>query len=378
MSLVAKAVFILLLVSFNVASTDYAGVPAAYTNDSTGTHGVILPVPYHNQGDTSWCLYYCLAMMADYNNRHIEPWMIASHFSSGNSETFSGQYNPFDHSLEDHMEGNYSLVIRKRVWGNSLRPVDAESLNSVVKSNIDRGQPVLMAFQYNTPEGTKAGHAVLAVGYDESSIYISDPSGALTVDLFGKDGKYIAVPISWEEFNEQLTGNVKASNMAFTIEVLDSAPASTPAGSVYLADYSDHGYSYLSFVNRTDSTDIGLLRLDGSRRGYYIARASDVSSYREPTLNDSMWVFFTVANPFPEKKTYVVVNELIRKDTGDSMKTFHYLMEMEAPPYGMTSKGVNYSNQLGSVSPGAYSVVVTLLDSEMQEITSTSIDINIS
>lgn len=339
--------------------------------------GVILPVPYYNQGDTSWCLYYCLTMMADYNNRHIEPWMIASHFSSGNNETFSGQYNPFDHSLEDHMEENYSLAIRKKVWGNSLRPVNTENFNSMIISNINQGQPVLLAFQYNTPEGTKAGHAVLAVGYDEDFIYISDPSGAITVDLFGKEGQYIAVPISWEEFNEQLAGKVKPSNMAFTIEVLDRAPVSTPAGSVYLADYSNHGYSYLSFVNRTDSMDIGLLRLDGSRRGYYIACSSDVSCSRKPTSKDSMWVYFTVANPFPEEKNYIVVNELIRKDTGTSMKAFYYPVDVAAPAYGTASKGVNYSNQLGSVSPGAYSLMLTLLDSDMQAIASTSVDIDI-
>jgi hypothetical protein len=43
----------------------------------------------------------------------------------------------------------------------------------------------------------------------------------------------------------------------------------------------------------------------------------------------------------------------------------------------MVSKGVSYSNQLGAIQPGAYSVMITLLDSKMQEIDSTSIDISI-
>lgn len=379
MLLVAKAVFIILIVSCNIASTDYAGGQATYTAGDTEMHGNVLSVPYYNQGDTSWCLYYCLTMMADYNSQRLEPWMIASHFNSGNSETFTGQYNPFDHALEDYFKDNCSLVIKKKVWGNKLRTVDPEEFNSMVKSNIDRGQPVLLAFQYNTSNYTKTGHAILAVGYDEEFIYISDPSGAITADLFGRDGEYIAVPINWEEFNEKLAGNIMPSNMAFTIEILEEAPASSPAESIYMTDYSNHGFSCLSFVDRTDNKDTGLLRLDGNyREGYYIARSSDLFTERELTVNDTMSVYFTVANPSREEKEYIVISELVEKDTGKSLESFRFPVEIVVPAYSTASKGVNYLNQLGSVTTGTYSIVLTLSDSEMQEIDSTSIDVSIS
>ena len=371
--------------SLNVASTGYtssgpvtdASVQSGPIYD--GTNGTVLTVPYYNQGDTSWCLYYCLAMMSEYNNRHLDPWEIASHFNSGNNETFAGQYNPFDHALEEYLRKNQFLEIKKTVWGNNLKSVDIERFDSMVRSNIDRGQPVLMAFQYSTPGYAKKGHALLAVGYNEEFIYLTDPSGAITEGLFGIEEGYIAVPILWEDFNEKLAGNIMPTNMAFTIEMLEDAPAITPAGSIYMTDYSNHGYSCLTFVNRTNMKDIGLLRFDGKHgKGYYIARESDLIAEREPTPNDTMSVYFTVANPSPEERDYIVLSEVIGKDTGNKLECFRFPIEITVPPYSDVSKGVNYSNHLGTISAGTYSIVVTLLDSDMKRIGSTSIDVSIS
>lgn len=368
----------ILIVSCNVASTDYTGLQDTNTSRYSGMYGEVLHVPYSYQGDTSWCLYYCLAMMADYNDRSMEAWEMASSFNSGNNETFSGQYNPFDHAIEDYLKEHADLEIKKTVWGYNLRPVDTDSFNSMIRMNIDKGQPVLLAFQYTIPGYAKKGHAILAVGYSEEFIYLTDPSGAITRDLFGSDEGYIAVPISWQEFNEKLAGNIMPSNMAFTIEVLEDAPASVPGGSVYLTDYSSHGLSCLNFINRTNDEDIGLLYLDGKYgRGYYIAQKADPIKERRPTANDAMSVFFTVANPSMEGKDYIVVSDVIDRDTGKSVDNFCFPLEIMVPPFSMISKGVNYSNQLGTVQPGAYSIVITLLDSEMQEIDSTSIDVSI-
>ncbi len=369
----------MLIVSFNVASTGYSSESTAVASRHAEINNTVLAVPYYNQGDTSWCLYYCLAMMSNYNNRHLDPWDIASHFNSGNNETFAGQYNPFDYALEDYLKKDVSLKIKKTVWGYGLKPVDTESFNFMVRSNIDRGQPVLLAFQYTVPGHTKQGHAILAVGYDEEFIYLTDPSGAITEGLFEANGRHIAVPISWEEFNEKLAGNIMPSNMAFTIEILEDAPASTPAGSVYMTDYSNHGYSCLTFVNRTNMKDIGLLRFDGKYgKGYYIARGSDLIAEREPTPSDTMLVYFTVANPSPEEKDYIVLSEVLGKDTGDKLECFRFPIEITVPPYSDVSKGVNYSNHLGTISAGTYSIVVTLLDTDAQRISSTSIDVSIS
>lgn len=370
---IAKAVVILLLSTSLVASTDhYSPTPEGI---SPGT-GAVLNVPYYGQGDTSWCLYYCLSMMSEYNNRHLEPWMLAMGMGSGNNETFKGQYDPRDQTLELKFKEASSLTMKRRIWGNNLNFGEGERFNAAVKNSIDRGQPILMAFQYRTGS-TKSGHAVIAVGYDNGSIYITDPSGAITEDIFGMKGQHIAVPIPWEVFDQELSGNIKFSNMAFTIEIMEDAPKVTPGGSLYMTDRSMSAYSSLSFTNRSNATDIGLLRFDGKRNGYYIAQSSYPEKERIPTTGDTMSVYFTVSNPFPEEREYTVMSEMIRKDTGESVGKFRFPIDMSVPGYSKVSKGLNYSNQLASTPAGTYTVLLTLLDSDVNAICTTSVDVDI-
>jgi hypothetical protein len=372
--IIATLLSILLLCTCNVASTEETCIN--YGIESSVASDTILDVPYYNQGNTNWCLYYCLTMMFNYNDKDIETWEMADYFDSGYYGTFSEQYNPSDTSLEDYAEQECSLEIKRTVWGLTITDFDNESFNARIKSNINNGQPVLMAFQYMNEDGEKEGHAILAAGYDEQFIYITDSSGAITKGLFGSDNGYIAVPVSWNDFNEKLVNNISPFNMAYTIEIISEAPENPTEGSIYMTDRSDKGFSCLTFTNRYEENDIGLLRFDGTyENGYCIVDVNDLNNIREPEESDSMSVYFTVANPTSEENRYTVTCHLEDAETGESIDGFAYRTGFDLAAYNTISKGVNYSNQLYSIDSGRYKVIMTLFNEEMEEIDSIGIDV---
>ncbi|QLC50572.1 C39 family peptidase [Methanolobus zinderi] len=370
-------VLCIMLVSCNVAATgdiekEHADI---YSRNNVKT---ALPVPYYDQGDTSWCLYSCLSMMLSYNNRNIEPWEIASYFDSGHDETFEGQYNVFDNSLENYFSEKCSIQIKRTVWGFNIGNFDVENFDSRIRENIDRGQPVLLAFQYTDPAGAKKGHAIVATGYDEECIYLTDPSGAITEDFFAHKEGHIAVPVSWYEFNERLVREIMLTNLAFTIEITEDAPSSSPDGSIYLVDSTDHNYSHVYFTNRSNKNDVGLLRLDGKyENGYLIVRQDNISRERKISLQDSMSLYFTVANPTPEQKNYTVTSEVVSKESGNKIDNFFFSSEIEVEGGKDLSKGINYSNQIEKLPAGDYSFTLILSDDKGKHIDSLSFELYI-
>ncbi|MDK2832690.1 MAG: hypothetical protein PWQ75_2442 [Methanolobus sp.] len=371
---VATLLCILILCTCNVASTEETGMLQGI--DYSLTTDTILDVPYYNQGNTNWCLYYCLTMMFNYNGQNMETWEMADYFDSGYYDTFSEQYSSSDTTLEEYAEQICSLNIKKTIWGLTITDFENKTFNDLIKSNINNGQPVLMAFQYINSDGIKEGHAILAVGYDEQFIYLTDSSGAITKGVFGSDNGYIAVPVSWEDFNEKLVNNIAPSNMAYTIEVISEAPENSTEGSIYLTDRSDKGFSCLTFTNRYEENDTGLLRFDGTyENGYCIIDNTDLTSIREPEESDSMSVYFTVANPTSDESKYTVTCQLVNIETGKSIDVFDYETSFDLSAHNTLSKGVNYSNQLYSVNDGNYRVVISLFGDEMEEIDNVEIDV---
>ncbi|WMW24389.1 C39 family peptidase [Methanolobus sediminis] len=371
----ATLLSILILCTCNVASTEETGT--YYGIENSPTSDTILDVPYYNQGNTNWCLYYCLTMMFNYNNQDIETWEIADYFNSGYYGTFSEQYDPSDRSLENYAKQACSLQIKRTIWGLTITDFDNETFDDLIKSNINNGQPVLMAFQYMNSDGEKEGHAILAAGYDDQFIYLTDSSGAITKGVFGSDNGYIAVPVSWEKFNEKLVNNISPSNMAYTIEIISEAPENPTEGSIYLTDRSDKGFSCLTFTNRYEDNDTGLLRFDGNyENGYCIVDSNDLSSTRKPQESDSMSVYFTVANPTSEEGKYTVTCQLEDAETNELIDGFNYKTSFDLAAYNTISKGVNYSNQLYSVDSDSCRVVISLFNEKMEEIDSIAIDLD--
>ncbi|WP_342305870.1 C39 family peptidase [Methanolobus sp. ZRKC5] len=376
---IATITFVVILLICNIAPTEGITENTSSSANKTLCETTILPVPYCNQGDTNWCLYYCLSMMFNYNNHQIEPWKMAEYFDSGHSDTFSGQYNPYDNSLEDYSKQSASLSTRKTVWGYNLGNFNADNFNALIKDNIDRGQPILMAFQYEVSDGIKKGHAIIAVGYDEEYIYLTDPSGATTRDLFGIKGRYIAVPVNWCDFNDKLVSKIAPTNMAFTIEILNEAPDNSPMGSIYMTDLTNNDYSCLNFANRNNPEDVGLLRYDGRYEGgYHIIQKGNSRIEREISSLDSISIYFSVSNPTTTQKDYVVKSNLINKNTEEVLDSFFFKIDLTVNPFDNISKGINYSNQLESVPSDKYSIMLTLFDENMNIVDSICLDIHIT
>jgi hypothetical protein len=164
--------------------------------------------------------------------------------------------------------------------------------------------------------------------------------------------------------------------MAYTIEVISEAPENSTEGSIYLTDRSDKGFSCLTFTNRYEENDTGLLRFDGTyENGYCIIDNTDLTSIREPEESDSMSVYFTVANPTSDESKYTVTCQLVNIETGKSIDVFDYETSFDLSAHNTISKGVNYSNQLYSVNDGNYRVVISLFGDEMEEIDNVEIDV---
>ncbi len=375
----ATIAFVIILLICNIAPTEGITENSSGNSELTPYENTVLAVPYYNQGDTNWCLYYCLSMILNYNNYQIEPWEMAEYFDSGHNDTFSGQYNPYDNSLEDCAKQFSSLKTRKIVWGYNIGDFNVEKFNNAIKDNIDRDQPILMAFQYENSEGIKKGHAIIAVGYDEEYIYLTDPSGATTRDLFGFDGGHISVPVNWRDFNDKLVSNIAPTNMAFTIEIMDEAPDSSPKGSIYVTDRTNNNYSCLNFANRKNPEDIGLLRFDGRYEGgYHIIQKGNTEMERETSSLDSMSIYFTVSNPTATQKDYFVKSNLINKATGEVVEKFFFKISLSVTPFSNVSKGINYSNQLETLSYEDYSIELALFDEDMNIVDSICLDMHIS
>ncbi|MEZ5334798.1 MAG: C39 family peptidase [Methanolobus sp.] len=375
----AAIVCILILLTVNIALTGGSAEDNRIERERLLREGTLLEVPYYNQGDTNWCLYYCMAMMYNYNNHSLEAWEIADYFDSGHTETFSEQYNPYNSMLSDYTEDTFSLELRKTIWGYNIVTFNNETFNSMIMENIERGQPVLMAFQYEVDGGYKEGHAIIAVGYDSEYIYLTDPSGAITTQLFDCHDDCIAVPVPWEEFNEKLVSRIEPSNMAFTLEILDQGPEESSQGSLYLVDRSNSNYSSLSFTNRNNFDDVGLLRLDGDYEdGYTIVEKDDITTERAITSQDSMSVYFTIANPTAYSRNYVVKTNFVNKDTDSVIDSFFFEINTDVHAYSYVSKGINYSNQLSSLKPGTYAIEVELLDENNTIIDTISVNINVT
>nr|QNO50753.1 hypothetical protein HAICDJOK_00013 [Methanosarcinales archaeon ANME-1 ERB6] len=333
----------------------------------------ILPVPYYNQGHTKWCLYYSFCMLLRYNNCDVKPWEIADYFDTEHDDSLSKfkLYNEFDHSLEDFSSSRCSLTTKKKIWG-LLGSVNTEDFDNYIKESIDTGQPVLTGF-------SKLKHVIVAVGYDSQYIYLSDPSGAITQEVFNNNEKYIAVPVLWSDFNEKIVKKIGTFNQAVTLKGLSNPPSNTPKGSIYLTDYANNDDGGLYFQNRNDCDDKGALRFDGKYPdGYRIVKVGDLPVERTPTKNDIMSLGFTVANPTSTQRDYTVKSSFINSDTGITINRLSSVWDLSVPPHSTDYKGSSYSNQLSHIDPGDYTLVIKLFDDADTELDSLQFDVTVA
>ncbi|RKY47555.1 MAG: hypothetical protein DRP88_04210 [Candidatus Neomarinimicrobiota bacterium] len=312
----------------------------------------ILSVPYYNQGSTGWCTMNSICMILRYNNVNWEPWEIAAEYDKArdgeglDSSDITG-------GLEDKIKSKFGLDAETRIfygWDST------EEIDQYIKDKVDDGQPVYMQF-------TREGHAIVAVGCNESHIFLHDPSGTITKGIFGKIDDYlIAVPILWDDFNQELVDG-RLADLITTLTITTPIEQPKTQGSVYMLDYDYDGSKYggLYFQNRNDDHDKGALRFNGTYPdGYRIVKIGDPSIERTPTKNDIMKLEYTVANPTSTQRDYAVKRSFINITTG--VTVFSNSLNLNVPAYSTKKKLYEYGTEAAFLDHGDYTLLIELFD----------------
>lgn len=211
----------------------------------------MLDVPYQNEGYSSWCVASSLAMTLRYFGKDFHSWDYAS---SANLPTDQGGYID---DLKTYIDNNFSPEITAKI-GYYLLPFggDNEAILSDIRSNITIGYPVIIQLGPTLIVGH--GHAVVAVGFNDTGLFVNDPSGALFTDpnylnLKSSDPKY---PKSWihayVEWSD-IARFIRTSPLASILAVQGIPNPSDNLGSLYVT--SNIG---IVFIHPNDDQNNGL------------------------------------------------------------------------------------------------------------------------
>ena len=177
--------------------------------------GILLTVPYYNQGDTYWCWAASAAMLLKYHGFDVEPWDIAASLdpildgavgfaSCGRGPTCMVIENPATGSpVYRYIERNFDGLCGDD-WVFDfylLSHIDPSPLKARIISLLSEGSPVYMSVWAEEEVIDKPelqGHDVVIVGYSDASdtLYFHDPSGALGAGR-------IHAGLAWQDFVER-------------------------------------------------------------------------------------------------------------------------------------------------------------------------------
>jgi parallel beta-helix repeat protein len=184
------------LKTFSITITATGGGKIRKAN-CTASVEVFLEVPYESQGQTSWCGPASLSMVLNYYGVTFHPWDYASNagfLGLGADEktlvadlvSFIRKYYPvFNIKI-----GNYTL--------DEIRSAQNNVVLADIESNVTAGYPVILELA-GSPR-----HFVVVTGFNDSGIFINDPSGAFFTDpQYSKPGRHVAhTPYYIHEFVE--------------------------------------------------------------------------------------------------------------------------------------------------------------------------------
>lgn len=161
--------------------------------------GRILDVPYQGQGYTRWCAPSSLAMVLRYYGKEFHGWDYAEDMKLGTGEGVHGLKDLKDYLDKLSKEPEYSDITSELgTYYSPLNIPDYYLLSALVFakiiSDLAEGFPVILDLH----SGNK-NHAVVAAGYNETGLFVNDPSGALFknsefLNLLETNPKY---PKSW-------------------------------------------------------------------------------------------------------------------------------------------------------------------------------------
>lgn len=150
-----------------------------------------LEVPYQNQGYAQWCSPTSMAMVLRYYGYAFHSWNYAKakHLSTDQGVRIE--------EMKPYIDDNYKdLTAKVGYYGLLTKSVVLDD----IRSNLTFGFPVIIQLGklvWGLP--STEGHAVVATGFNETGLFINDPSGALFIEegflhLTSTDPKY---PKSW-------------------------------------------------------------------------------------------------------------------------------------------------------------------------------------
>jgi len=153
-----------------------------------------LEVPYQNQGYAQWCSPTSMAMVLRYYGYAFHGWDYAKakHLSTDQGVRIE--------EMKPYIDDNYkNLTAKVGYYGLPTLPTKSVVLDDI-RSNLTSGFPVIIQLGklvWGFP--SIEGHAVVATGFNETGLFINDPSGALFTEegflhLTSTDPKY---PKSW-------------------------------------------------------------------------------------------------------------------------------------------------------------------------------------
>ena len=190
-------------IGLNAATvTDHLSIWAAFTPSEyddyyydrieEGASSGILTIPYYSQGMSNWCAITSLAMVARAYGQQIKPQFIAA------NPLFAGDVIDDYISFPDFFLSYHQLA--EEYIDNSFVSAPGwfltTSLTGFLMSELDQGRPVIVG----APHG--AQHAFVVVGYNETGIYVTDPSGSLyetaglTINYLNQIARYL----TWDEW----------------------------------------------------------------------------------------------------------------------------------------------------------------------------------
>ncbi len=153
--------------------------------DSSCETWQMLNVPFRQQYDYSWCWAASASMIAThfgvkgYGGTPFMPWHVALDFKKAPNQ---GLYGLLGFWEEEKMTDYYNTWLKLPSSFKAYGFLPFSVFRGDVQHALDVGKPVKITFKYT---GTKNfDHAVVAVGYSSDSLFVHDPSGALTVMAF--------------------------------------------------------------------------------------------------------------------------------------------------------------------------------------------------
>jgi hypothetical protein len=274
---------------------DYARTAAEIENDYNLITQSFVEAPYQGQGYAGWCAPTSLAMVLRYYGEEFHGW----DYAHDNKLKTNQGVNDLS-ALGSYVQINYpSLAIEYGYYGI----LEKNLLFDHVKTDLSNGYPVIVALgKPPTPFLSKEGHAIVIVGYNETGLFVNDPSGYLFTNLLE-----VALPascnrayVSWDAIDDYIVTWPYAS----TLTIKGTPDPESKFGTMYLLSDNDIAFYDPNVGLYGDRTELYLTQ--GLNWNYTFETGSIMDPVVDPKLSSlRICVFFSNAKNVPTNLTVI-------------------------------------------------------------------------